>query len=280
MKKYFCISVCLLTTLMFTNVASAQVTDRESIVVPVKAKRPKPLKHELSGGFRLNTDGWSLFLDRGKIKTTDRTTDYYYDLNFWQIEFGEKKHPQQIKRSNAVSTTVEAAKPFIYGKTSNFYTFNIGYGKRKMIAGKSYINDEVEPRSVAIHWVYMGSLSIGLEKPYYVDAYVLKNGAFVQESINYTDTTKEDFLAQQNIVGSSGFGKGLGETKIVPGLQLKTALHFDFAPTKKSKLAIETGVSFSFYSSAIQIMANNDAVPYFGNAYVSFQFGKRWPQKK
>lgn len=280
MKKYFYISVCLLAALLFTDVVSAQITNRDSIVVPVRKKRPKPLKHELSGGLRLNTDGWSVFLDRGKIKNTDRTTDYYYDPTFWQIEFGEKRHPQQIKRSNTIGSAVETAKPFVYGKATNFYTFNIGYGKRKMIAGKPSINDDVEPRSVSIHWMYMAAISIGLEKPYYVDAYVSRNGANVLESINYTDTTQEEFLAQYNIVGSSGFGKGLGETKINPGLRLKTGLHFDFASTKKTKLAVETGISLSFYASEVQIMAKSDAVPYFGNAYVSFQIGKRWPQKK
>ena len=280
MKKYFCISACLLASFLFTDVVSAQITESDSIVVPVKRKRPKPIKHELSGGLRLNTDGWRIFLDRGKVKNTDRTTDYYYSLNFWQIELSEKKHPQQIKRSNTISSQTEAAKPFIYGKISNFYTLNIGYGKRKLIAGKPEMNKDVEPGHVSIHWMYMGALSIGLEKPYYVDAYVAKNGVNVPETIRYTDSTKEDFLAQEFIVGSSGFGKGIGETKIVPGAQFKTALHFDFANSKKAKLAVETGVSASIYSRAIEMMANTNSVPYFVNAYVSFQFGKRWAQKK
>lgn len=280
MKKYFCISIFLLTTLLVTDVAFAQVTDRDSIAVPVRKKRPKPIKQEVSFGLRMNTDGWSLFMDRGKVKNTDRTTDYYYDLNFWQVEFSEKKHPMEIKRSNTISSAVEAAKPFVYGKISNFYTLNIGYGKRKLIAGKSFINNDVEPRAMSIHWVYLGALSIGLEKPYYIDAYVNQNGSLVQKTISYNDDTKEDFLAQQFIVGSSGFGQGLGETKIVPGIQVKTGLHFDFAPTKTSKLAVETGISANMYSRAIQLMANQNAVPYFVNAYMSFQVGKRWAQKK
>src|SRR5690606_4292420 len=128
-----------LSVFLFTGTAFAQNLTRDSIPIPVRVKRPPPVKHELSGGLRLNTDGWSLFLDRGKVKSTDRTTDYYYDLNFWQIEFSEKKHPMEIKRSNTIGSSVDAAKPFIYGKVSNFYTFKIGYGKRKLIAGKPEI---------------------------------------------------------------------------------------------------------------------------------------------
>lgn len=280
MKKYFCIPVCILSALLLSTAAFAQVENRDSIPVPVKVKRPKPIKKEVSGGLRLNTDGWSIFLDRGNVKSTDRTTDYYYSLNFWQIELSEKKHPMEIKRSNTIGSQVEAAKPFIYGKTSNFYSLKFGYGKRKLIAGKPELNEEVEQGHVSIHWVYLGGISIGLEKPYFVDAYVNENGALVQKTINYTDTTQEAFLSQQFIVGSAGLGKGLGQTKIVPGIHGKTGLHFDFATSKKTKLAIETGVSVEIYGRAIEMMANQDARPYFVNAYVSFQFGKRWAEKK
>ncbi len=80
MKKYFIISACLLSVFLCTGAAFAQTLTRDSIQVPVRVKRPLPVKNELSGGLRLNTDGWSLFLDRGKVKSTDKTTDYYYNL--------------------------------------------------------------------------------------------------------------------------------------------------------------------------------------------------------
>lgn len=240
------------------------------------------MKHELSGGIRLNTDGWSLFLDRGKVKEPDRSTDYYYDLLFWQLEFSEKKHPQEIKRTNTIGTNTNASQPFVYGKVSNFYTLKIGYGKRKRIAGRPQLGEDIERKTVSVHWVYMGGLSAGLEKPYYIDAYVPIGGTQTAElkSINYTDTTADAFLAQQNILGSSGFTSGIGETKIVPGIHGKTALHFDFAATKKTKMAIETGVSVEVYSRAIKLMAEQNDLPVFVNAYVSFQIGKRWPEKK
>lgn len=280
MRKYFFIPVCLLSALLLATSAFAQVDNRDSIPVLIKKKRPKPIKKEVSGGFRLNTDGWSIFLDRGSVKNTDKTTDYYYDLNFWQVEFGEKKHPQEIKRTNTIGSNVDEAKSFIYGKVSNFYALKFGYGKRKLIAGKPELGEDVEPGHVSIHWVYLGGLSIGLEKPYYIDVLINRGGSYVRETINYTDTTKGDFLQQHLVIGSSGFGKGLGQTKIVPGLHGKTGLHFDFATSKKSKLAVETGISADFYIRAIEMMANQKSRPYFVNAYVSLQFGKRWANKK
>lgn len=280
MKRYFILPFCLLSALLFSDTAFAQTENRDSIPVPVRNKRPKPIKHEWSTGLRLNSDGWSLFLDRGKVKQPDRTTDYHYDLHFWQFEFGEKKSPREIKRSNTIGSTADAAKPFIYGKTNNFYALKVGYGKRKLIAGKPELNDEVEQGVISIHWVYLGGVSVGLEKPYYIEAYVNNNGVSELKSITYSDSTKEAFLFQPNVVGSSGFGKGLGETKIVPGIHAKTGLHFDFAPTKKTKMAVETGLNVEVYTRGVQLMAAQSATPVFVNVYASFQIGKRWAEKK
>lgn len=240
---------------------------------PQKPKKPKPISKEFSGGFRLNSDGWSIFVDKGIVQSTEKYSDLFYDIKLFQIELTEKKHPKELKRSNSISggpTNDDKAKPFIFGKINNFYGLKFGYGKRKMIAGKP------EPGTIAIHWVYMGGLSAGLEKPYYVDAYVReKNGPFVQKDIKYTDTTKEYFLSPNNIIGGSGFSKGLGEIKIVPGIHAKTGLHFDFGGGRSTKLAVETGISAELYMRSIAIMANQKATPYFVNVYAGIQFGKR-----
>ena len=76
-------------------------------------------------------------------------------------------------------------------------------------------------------------------------------------------------------MGSSGWTKGLNETKIVPGIHAKTGLHFDFAASVKTKLAIEVGVAGELYTKKIELMATQDAYPYLLNAYVNLQFGKR-----
>lgn len=278
MKKKSSLFICILLLSLFavTDTIQAQ-TNRRDIPVPTRRKRPKPINKELSFGLRLNTNGWDIFMDKGHVKPTDRTTDYFYNLKFWRIDFGEKKNPQEKKRSNTIANAGDAAKPFIYGKVSNFYTLKFGYGNRKLIGGKPPLNNEVEPRTVSVHWVYLGGITLGLEKPYYIDTYISKNNI---KTINYTDSTHDAFLDQQNIAGSSGFSTGLGQTKIVPGIHGSTALHFDFAGSKQTVLAVEAGINVELYSRAIAMMANQKNVPYFVNGYVSLQIGKRWAQKK
>ena len=243
---------------------------------PIKKKRIKPIHSELSLGARLNTDGWSFFIDKAWVKSEDRKRDLFYDVKLLQIEISEKKHPMQKKGTNNLGPTgTDGAKPFIYGKINNFYTLKIGYGRRKMIAGKP------DPGSVSIHLVYLAGLSIGFQKPYYIETVAPQgNGGVIQESISYSDSTKDKFLSRPFIVGSSGFSKGFSDLKIVPGIHAKTGLHFDFAATRTTKLAIETGVGIEYYFSEVPLMANQKANALFGNLYVSFQLGKRWPKKK
>ncbi len=250
------------------DTATAQTAQKT--VPPRRPKRPKPISRESSIGLRLRTDGWSLFFDKGYVKSEDRFSDLFYDIRLFWVELGEVKHTKQIKRSNTgVTTPGDQATPFVYGKTNNFYTFKLGYGFRKMIAGKP------EPGTVSIHLVYGGGISLGLLKPYYINALVTKNGITSEQSITYSDSTKEAFLSKPNIIGSSGFSKGLGEIKLVPGVHAKLGLHFDIATDKKGKLAIETGMGLDYYAKEVELMAVVKPTAFLANFYASVQIGRR-----
>lgn len=273
MKQPISMKVILIVFLSgFARSSIAQKVNRDNLTKP---KKIKPVRTELSGGFRFNTDGWSIFADKGYNRYENaKTSDMFYNTFIIQAELGEKKHAKEVKSANQnLSSAInDKTRPFIFGKINNFYQFKVGVGFRRLIAGKP------EQKTISIHWVYVGGFSLGMEKPYYIDAYVPQdNGAtLVRESIKYDDSTKTAFLNQPYIIGASSFTKGLSEIKFVPGLHVKTGLHFDFANKRDLKMAIETGVSAEVYSRPIQIMANQTAVPYFVNIYASIQFGKRW----
>ena len=259
---------------IIAGTVSAQTVSSGTAKKPV-VKKPPPLSKEFSAGFRLNTDGWSIFVDKGKIRSQEtKLHDQLFDVRLWQLELTEHKHPKESKGSVTDQTSsggTEKTKPFVYGKVNNFYALKVGYGLRKMIAGKP------EPGNVSIHWVILGGLSLGMEKPYYLDGYIPQDnfGTLVPATFKYSDSTKESFLNQQYIRGSAGFTKGLNEIQFVPGLHFKTALHFDFAANKKTVLAVETGLNAEYYSREIMIMANQDKRSLLANLYASFQFGRR-----
>lgn len=259
---------CLPLAAMAQN--KATTTDSSKAAQPIaktavpKVKKPKPISKEFSMGLRLNTDGWGLYAHRGVSKSDKKETELFYNVRYWELELDEKKNPKEIKRNSDLSNFNDTKpRAFIYGKKNNFYTLKLGYGFRRMIAGKP------DPGTVSIHWFYSGGLSLGMLKPYYINLY---DG----RSITYTDSTKDEFLNRGDIIGASGFSKGIGEIKFVPGAHVKTGLHFDFAASKKTVLAIEFGFDAEVYSKAVPIMADQKDVPFFANVFGAIQFGKRW----
>jgi len=237
--------------------------------------KPKPIRTELSVGARLNTNGWGIFADKGWVRSNDgRQSDMFYNLRIAEIEFSEVKHPKEVKHTNTFLSTYsnERPKPYIYGKINNFYSLKFGYGFRRLIAGKP------EPGTVSIHWTYLGGLSLGLLKPYYIDANVPQDngGTLIRQTIKYSEDTKEAFLTDYLGIGKAPFTKGLNEIKFIPGLHAKTGLHFDFANNRRTVIGVDAGVSADLYTQKIELMANQDAHAYVLNIYAGIQFGKRW----
>ncbi len=233
-------------------------------IIPQHA--PKPVTHEFSLGFRLNTDGWSIYTDFGKSKAVDeKHIDRFYNLKFWQIEFSEKKDPHELKSTSTNVSPSGGSSTYIFGKVNNFYTLKPALGFRKMIAGKPDDNGVV-----SIHWVNTGGIAIGILKPYYI------NVAGDPAAIKYNANTKNDFLNSASIAGSAGFNTGINELTVVPGLHYKSVLHFDFSGSLNYIIAIETGVNIEYYLQDVQIMATQSSSPAFVDIFLAFQFGKRW----
>lgn len=237
--------------------------DVTKTLVKVAPAGPKPIKNEISFGYRLHTDGWSMYVDHGSVRSpTPKLADMFYSVRVLQLEFSEKKHPKQQKvAGNDASGN---STNFVYGKINNFYGLKVGYGFRKMLAGKP------DPGCVSIHWTTVAGPALGLLKPYY-----LLSGKY-PSGVKFSETTQRDFLNINNIEGAAGFGMGLSEVKTIPGAHLKTLLHFDFAANRKTVTAIETGAAFEYYSDKVEMMFNQPGTNYFMNFFVAFQFGKRW----
>jgi len=242
--------------------ATDTIKNKSTIHGYVKPKGPKPITHEVSIGGRLNTNGWSIYSDIGKAKTKDmKHIDMFHNVRIYQVEFTEKKDPKEYKTTADNGSGTDT---YIYGKVNNFYALKLGYGYRKLLVGKP------DPGTVSIHWVNAIGVALGMEKPYYLNVYSDPT------AIKYTDNTKVDFLNQGVIEGSAGFSKGLSEIKFVPGFHFKSALHFDFSANRKNVIGVETGVNVEYYTTPIQLMANESPTPYFVDLFIGVQVGKRW----
>ncbi len=252
---------------VFSQKKINEATDIKKIIR--KPKKPNPITEELSVGIRFCSDGWALVAERGFIKVDENKTNFVY------AELSEKKHPKESKYLNEpfIALYPDQIKPlpYKYGKINNFYAFKFGVGQKRKISGK------LDRKSVLIHWVYSGGISIGLLKPYYLElASPIGNNEYERVVGKYEDVKYKELFLSDDIIGGTSFTKGIGEIQLKPGLQLRTGFNFDFAPTQHSLLIVELGTSLEIYTSKIELMAKSKNTGTFINLYADFKLGKRW----
>ncbi len=216
-------------------------------------------------GFKLNTDGWGAFYEHGKYKTLINT-------NLWWAEVGEHHDPSE-ERHVAASDQFGFAigNPYSFGKINNFYAIKLGIGQQKLIGGKGNKN------GVAVSAVYGGGLAMGYLKPYYLNVLDSTNN---QIDVKYS--AENDYLFKSgdistggDIIGASGFTKGLSEGKFTPGVFARASLRFDYGRYNEFLSALETGINAEFYSQKMPIMINRKEKQFFFNAYIAIEFGRR-----
>lgn len=230
-------------------------------------------QREFSIGGRVNTDGWSGFLELGYRKSRQKVT-------FYQFEFAEKKNPKEYKQPGAVKDPIPDAygfvyseKPFIFGKQNNFYQAKLGIGQQRLIGGKGNKN------GVLVNAIYYGGISIGLLKPYYLNVKDTVTESAVQIKYGQSADYDKVFTEIDKIIGGAGFSKGWGELSVVPGLHAKLALRFDWARFNEVVSALEVGMNAEYYTKEIPIMVFQENKKFFFNGYIAVQFGKRWNKK-
>jgi hypothetical protein len=216
-------------------------------------------------GLRVNTDGWSMFYEKGYLKSVKVT-------NLFSLELSEKKHPKEKKLSYGVDNGafIQFSTPYVYGKQNIFYQVKPTFGQQRMIGGKANKN------GVAVHAIYTGGISIGLERPYYLTVAVSQNQS---RNLKYSVADSTVFLSPGNIIQGTGFRYGWRDMKVVPGLHGKFALRFDYGRFNEVVSAIEVGVNAEIYSRDINQMVNVQGFispsRTFFNSYVAILFGKR-----
>jgi hypothetical protein len=226
---------------------------------------------EFSGGGYIATSGWGLYLEKGKILSVKRTRLLYFGFGELRDLRLRKQNAEYGFFASAIGN--ESPRDFFFGKQNNFYALRAAFGYKTVLA------DKAEKNGVRVSFSYIGGLSLGILKPYYLNiAYPIPSNDprydyYVYRRQKYSDD-KEKFTDWFSIVGASGFRYGLNEISPVPGIFLKTGLNFDWSRNEEYQVALETGVMADVYYKEIPVMIS-DNKPYFVGVYISFQFGKR-----
>ena len=214
---------------------------------------------------RLHTHGWALNYLIGDIKS-------YYKTTFYRFGLGELKHYKEVRKStDPTNIPSQSFRQYTYGKQNFAYVLRGGYGVKR------YYSEKAAKNGVGLAISYSGGLTAALMLPYYVEVGGPRDAKTT--SIKYSEDTKADFLDPLKVKGKSGILKGIGETKVIPGIHGQIGVHIDWGAFDEFMRAVEAGIMIDIFPKKLPIMApingTDENRPYFFNLYVSLQLGKR-----
>lgn len=250
-----------MTSLSFVN---GQNEPKSTFIIP--QNKGVIYNREYNVDLRVNTNGFTLGLTTGKIKTYYKSSTMFFDITL-------HRDLRENRQNNKVifAPTNETSTAFVYGKANNLYTVKVGKGLKK------YWSDKASKRGVMVGYIIEGGLTLGILQPYYLKVAALNENTgqpYLQE-IKYGDGNEQIYLDNSRIFGRANMFKGIFESKLVPGVHFQSGIHCDFGKYDNFIKAIEVGGMVNVFSQPIQLMVNQPSRPFMLNFYLSLQFGKR-----
>lgn len=174
------------------------------------------------------------------------------------VEIVNVKHPQEFRYWSQLTGS-----SFIWAKQNYLYAMRFQYGREKILYRKA------PQQGVQINAHLAGGPSLGILAPYYIEWNSGSQG-----------TIREPFdPARHNLSGIVGTGRilqGIGESSIVPGLNLKASLVFEFGTFKSNVAGFELGFMGEAFTREVVLIptANNQA--FFTSAFITLFYGNRY----
>ena len=232
--------------------------------IDIQSDDDKPLEERLvynrqsSYNIAIHSQGFGAGFKTGKIKSIRLTRN-------WE---GELVSLRSLKEIKTITISQFNTKPFVYGKLNYAYVLRFGYGEDRLIFGKPYWG------GIETRWTYGIGASLALLKPYYY--YVV---AYEPNSSGggYVETIEEQtFDHGINILGRSSFAKGLGETKVSPGVNASVGLSFDIAKSRTKVQSINIDVIAECFPMGVSIMDSERGKWLFITFMLSYNWGTRF----
>lgn len=225
---------------------------------PNEYEEHKPLlyRNEFSYGLTLHTAGWGLDFRRGFHNTGVRKTVF-------ESEIISMKN---IKEIRTVNPYIDGARAYVYGKMNYLSVLRFGIGEQRTLFGKSELG------TISIQLNYSGGVSLGFAMPVYLQVVNDPPNQYSTSIVKYNP----EVHSVDKIIGRGPLFRGIGDTKIYPGLYGKIGFSFDWNKSDDKISSLEAGIMVDAYIKPIPVMAfiNNNQV-YF-NFYLTIMFGYKW----
>ncbi|MEA5137935.1 hypothetical protein [Arcicella rigui] len=265
MKKLLSTTLYIVLAFLTLNTVTAQ---RRNSSGPAATKTTKPTKAKekevvdennyhsiLSFGITTNTNSGLLGGFAAKKEIVINSGSSLHQLHYFGLELVNVNHPKQ----SSVNVGGNGSS-YTYGKQNYLFAIRPQYGREFNLFHRS------SDGGVSVSGIIAGGPTIGLEKPYYLQIYYGR-GIFRDEVY---DPNKHNVT---NIAGTGGFFEGLGNSKIVPGANIKAALNFELDAFRQSNISLEIGFLAEIYQRNINIMSFAENQKVFTSGYLTLYFG-------
>ncbi len=174
------------------------------------------------------------------------------------IELANVKHPQEQKYYTISGNT------FIWGKEHYLYSIRFSYYRDFILFKKA------PQQGVQINLLGAIGPTLGLEAPYYVEVN-LGGGITIKEPYDHTNPNHEP----NKIVGTGNIFQGVGQSSVVPGINAKIGLAFEFGTFKSNVVGVEVGFQADWFTRKIILIPTTENYSLFPAAYVTLFYGSR-----
>jgi hypothetical protein len=202
--------------------------------------------------------GGAVFRQSSALSSTFMGKNQY---RYLAVEVVNVKHPKELSTQDFATGA-----RLVYGKENYLFVVRPEYGREITLFNRH------EDEGISISGIVAAGPSLGLEKPYMVQ-YQSSAGHIVTEP--FDPVKHANSSSTTGIVGAGGFFQGFGQTKIVPGIHIKTALSFELSAFRENVTGIEIGFIAEQYTRKIDIMAYADNRSLYTSGYITLYFGNK-----
>ncbi|WP_138484912.1 hypothetical protein [Dyadobacter bucti] len=178
------------------------------------------------------------------------------------VEVVNVKHPKELSQQDFVTGA-----RLVIGKQNYLFAVRPEYGREITLFNRH------EDEGISISGILAAGPSLGLEKPYMVQ---VQNSDGRVTTVPFDPATHSGGSQNSGVViGAGSFFQGFGQTKVVPGLHLKTAMSFELSAFRDNVTGIEIGFIAEAFTRKIQIMAYAENRSVYTSGYITLYFGSK-----
>jgi len=174
------------------------------------------------------------------------------------LEIVNVKHPKEIREVSPASGNT-----FLLGKTNYLFSIRPQYGREWVVFKKA------PQQGVQVNAILAGGPTIGVVKPYYVQYAESPNNTVI---IPYSNDPR---IEQGRIIGSGPFLRGINESRLSIGANIKASLAFEFGTFKNDVTGFEAGFQVEAFPNEIEIVPTANNRRLYPSAFIMLFYGNR-----